>query len=112
MRLGGVGFPAHTFDDGPLNEPQQPTSCRRLAAERPICWADERARGDLGINVSCNARTTSETRSSARGAILLRKGDIYRLVAHVEPSRIPEEVPEKLDRLAGLFDASKPGEEA
>jgi len=45
-------------------------------------------------------------------AMLLRKGDLYRLVAHVEPSGIPEEVGEKLDLLAGLFDAARPGEEA
>ncbi len=45
-------------------------------------------------------------------AMLLRKGDLYRLVIHVEPSGIAEEVREKLDLLADLFHAAKPGEEA
>jgi len=45
-------------------------------------------------------------------AMLMRKGDLYRLVAYVEPSDISEEVRKKLDLLADLFEAAKPGEEA
>lgn len=36
-------------------------------------------------------------------AMLLRKGELHRLVAHVEPGRIPAEVREKLDLLRGVF---------
>ena len=37
------------------------------------------------------------------GQMLLRKGELHRLVAHVSPSSIPAEVNEKLDLLADLF---------
>lgn len=43
------------------------------------------------------------------GQMLLRKGELHRLVAHVEPEAIDGEVIEKLDRLAALFRASGSG---
>jgi ABC-type branched-subunit amino acid transport system ATPase component len=45
-------------------------------------------------------------------AMLLRKGELHRLVDFVDPKRIPEEVSEKLNLLASLFAKAKPGEEA
>ena len=45
-------------------------------------------------------------------AMLLRKGELHRLVEFLDPATIPEEVTEKLDLLAGLFAAANPGEEA
>ena len=45
-------------------------------------------------------------------AMLLRKGELHRLVEFVDSATIPEEVTEKLDLLAELFAASNPGEEA
>lgn len=45
-------------------------------------------------------------------AMLLRKGELYRLVEFVDPHRIPEEVSEKLNLLAALFAQARPGEEA
>lgn len=45
-------------------------------------------------------------------AMLLRKGEFYRLVAFVDPQGLPEEVTEKLDLLAALFAGAAPGEEA
>ena len=44
-------------------------------------------------------------------AMLLRKGELHRLVEFVDPATIPEEVTEKLDLLAELFAAANPGEE-
>ena len=35
--------------------------------------------------------------------MLLRKGDLYRLVDYLPVDRIPDEVSEKLDLLAALF---------
>lgn len=46
------------------------------------------------------------------GQMLLRKGELHRLVAHVSPSSIPKEVSEKLDLLANLFGAAAPDEVA
>ncbi|WP_428096793.1 AAA family ATPase [Candidatus Rariloculus sp.] len=45
-------------------------------------------------------------------AMLLRKGELHRLVEFVDPATIPAEVAEKLDLLAELFDAAPPPEEA
>ncbi|WP_295612193.1 AAA family ATPase [uncultured Lamprocystis sp.] len=45
-------------------------------------------------------------------AMLLRKGEFYRLVDFVDPQGLPEEVTEKLDLLAALFAGAAPGEEA
>ena len=45
-------------------------------------------------------------------AMLLRKGELHRLVEFLDPATIPEEVTEKLDLMAGLFAAANPGEEA
>ena len=45
-------------------------------------------------------------------AMLLRKGELHRLIDFVEPAAIPEEVSRKLDLLAALFDSARPGEEA
>jgi len=45
-------------------------------------------------------------------AMLLKKGDLHRLVAFSDPARIPQEVGAKLDRLKVLFDNAKPSEEA
>jgi hypothetical protein len=36
-------------------------------------------------------------------AMLLRKGELHRLVAFVQPDRIPAEVSEKLDLLSAIF---------
>ena len=44
--------------------------------------------------------------------MLLRKGDLYRLVDFVDPQSIPAEVSETLDLLEALFDAAKSGEDA
>jgi hypothetical protein len=44
-------------------------------------------------------------------AMLVRKGELYRLVDLVDPGTIPQEVAEKLDLLAGLFENAAPGEE-
>ncbi len=44
--------------------------------------------------------------------MLLRKGELHRLIDFVEPAAIPEEVSRKLDLLAALFDSARPGEEA
>lgn len=43
-------------------------------------------------------------------AMLLRKGDLHRLVEFTDPASIPEEVTAKLDLLAELFDKAKLGE--
>ena len=43
-------------------------------------------------------------------AMLLRKGDLHRLVDFVDPRSIPTEVSEKLDLLKTLFDTAIPGE--
>ncbi len=45
-------------------------------------------------------------------AMLLRKGELHRLIEYVDPESVPEEVIEKLDLLAGLFAQGNPGEEA
>ncbi len=45
-------------------------------------------------------------------AMLLRKTELHRLVDFADPESIPDEVTEKLDLLAGLFAAARPGEEA
>ena len=45
-------------------------------------------------------------------AMLLRKGELHRLVAFADPASIPEEVSAKLDLLAVIFAAARPGEEA
>ena len=45
-------------------------------------------------------------------AMLLRKGELHRLVEFVDPATISEEVMEKLDLLAELFAAANPGEES
>ena len=42
--------------------------------------------------------------------MLLRKGDLHRLVEFTDPASIPEEVTAKLDLLAELFDKARPGE--
>ncbi|MFN8060364.1 MAG: AAA family ATPase [Vicinamibacterales bacterium] len=44
-------------------------------------------------------------------AMLLRKGDLHRLVAYVDPASIPREVGGKLDLLQKIFDGSNPPEE-
>ena len=44
------------------------------------------------------------------GQMLLRKGELHRLVAHVSPQAIPGEVKEKLDLLEALFKSSAPNE--
>ena len=46
------------------------------------------------------------------GQMLIRKGELHRLVAHVSPSTIPTEVKEKLDLLGNLFRAAAPDEGA
>lgn len=43
-------------------------------------------------------------------AMLLRKGELHRLIALVEPEEIPDEVREKLDLLQALFESARPGE--
>ena len=45
-------------------------------------------------------------------AMLLRKGELHRLVDFTDPASILDEVTEKLDLLLGLFETAKPGEEA
>ena len=45
-------------------------------------------------------------------AMLFRKGDLHRLVRHVDPASIPPEVAEKLDLLKALFDGAAPEEDA
>ena len=45
-------------------------------------------------------------------AVLLRKGELHRLLDFVAPAAIPEEVSRKLDMLAALFESARPGEEA
>lgn len=45
-------------------------------------------------------------------AMLLRKGELHRLIEFVDPSTIPDEVTEKLDLLAALFSDANPGEES
>ena len=45
-------------------------------------------------------------------SMLLRKGELHRLVDFADAASIPEEVSAKLDLLAKIFDAAKPGEEA
>ena len=45
-------------------------------------------------------------------AMLLRKGELHRLVEFTDPLSIPEEVSEKLDLMTDLFAAARPGEEA
>ena len=45
-------------------------------------------------------------------ATLLRKGEFHRLVDLSDPASFPEEVSEKLDLLAELFDKASPGESA
>ena len=45
-------------------------------------------------------------------AMLLRKGELHRLVDFADPASIPEEVSAKLDLLADIFVAARPGEEA
>ena len=44
-------------------------------------------------------------------AMLLRKGELHRLVRFADPSSIPAEVGEKLDLLGAIFDHANPGEE-
>ena len=44
-------------------------------------------------------------------AMLLRKGELHRLIDFVDPAAIPEEISRKLDLLAALFDSARPGEE-
>ncbi len=45
-------------------------------------------------------------------AMLLRKGEFYRLVEFMSDGEIPEEVPAKLDLLAELFTNARPEEES
>lgn len=45
-------------------------------------------------------------------AMLLRKGELHRLIEFVDPATIPDEVKDKLDLLATLFGTGNPGEEA
>lgn len=45
-------------------------------------------------------------------AMLLRKGELHRLIEFVDPATIPDEVTEKLDLLAALFSGANPGEES
>ena len=44
-------------------------------------------------------------------AMLLRKGELHRLIDFVDPAAIPEEISRNLDLLAALFDSARPGEE-
>ena len=44
-------------------------------------------------------------------AMLLRKGELHRLIRFVDPSSVPAEVGEKLDLLGEIFDHGNPGEE-
>ena len=41
--------------------------------------------------------------------MLLRKGELHRLIAGVDPKSIPPEVTTMLDRLAALFHEAQPG---
>ena len=43
--------------------------------------------------------------------MLLRKGELHRMIKFVEPAAIPAEVAAKLDLLKALFDRATPGEE-
>lgn len=43
--------------------------------------------------------------------MLLRKGELHRLMEFVDPLTIPEEVGQKLDALAELFAKANPGED-
>ena len=43
--------------------------------------------------------------------MLLRKGELHRLIEFVDPATIPDEVAEKLDSLVELFAGANPGEE-
>ena len=43
--------------------------------------------------------------------MLLRKGELHRLVRFVDPASIPAEVGGKLDLLREIFDHANPGEE-
>lgn len=43
--------------------------------------------------------------------MLLRKGELHRLMEYVDPSTIPEEVGQKLDAFAELFAKANPGED-
>ena len=45
-------------------------------------------------------------------AMLLRKGELHRLVEFADPAAVPEEVTEKLDMLVELFSSANPGEES
>ncbi len=45
-------------------------------------------------------------------AMLLRKGELHRLIEFVDPSTIADEVTEKLDLLADIFSDANPGEES
>ena len=45
-------------------------------------------------------------------AMLLRKGELHRLIEFADPAAIPDEVVAKLDLLAELFAGANPGEEA
>ena len=45
-------------------------------------------------------------------AMLLRKGELYRLVDFMSNDQIPEEVTAKLDLLAELFTSARPEEES
>lgn len=45
-------------------------------------------------------------------AMLLRKGELHRLVEFADPAEIPDEVAGKLDLLADLFSGANPGEES
>ena len=44
-------------------------------------------------------------------AMLLRKGELHRLVRFADPASIPAEVGEKLDLMGAIFDHTNPGEE-
>lgn len=44
--------------------------------------------------------------------MLLRKGELHRLIELVEPTAVPDEVTEKLDLIANLFAGANPPEEA
>ena len=45
-------------------------------------------------------------------AMLLRKGELHRLIEFIDPSTIPDEVAEKLNLLEALFSSANPGEES
>ncbi len=45
-------------------------------------------------------------------AMLLRKGELHRLVEFADPAAVPEEVTGKLDLLEALFSSANPGEES